>query len=261
MNNPLKQPRYSRLPAFTPIELLVVISIITLLIGILLPALASARKEARVSACLANEHQIGLAVNAYAADQKDKLATGPATGMDMSMGVTWSLAATSQIWIGDDAPYGGGPNTPQRHFDGAGTLLSNDYLSDIRAPYCPGDPSTDVQQEQAKINTGSDAFGSYFYRQLQQTTPGHDRLDDLGYNALNTQARVIAWDRQTTIDLFPEAYRVNHDNQRINLLYTDGHAKSIQQRDNTFVITNADATTPLTRLDQIIQAGDALAGE
>jgi prepilin-type N-terminal cleavage/methylation domain-containing protein len=57
---------------FTLIELLVVIAIIALLIGILLPALAEARRLARLSICQSDEAQHGKGQGSYAADFEDR---------------------------------------------------------------------------------------------------------------------------------------------------------------------------------------------
>lgn len=53
---------------FTLIELLVAISIIALLLGLLLPALGSARETGRGAVCLSNLRQLVLANSAYAQD-------------------------------------------------------------------------------------------------------------------------------------------------------------------------------------------------
>ncbi len=57
--------------AFSLIELLVVISIIALLMSILLPALAAARRTARMAVCSANLQQFGRSYSTYANDFKE----------------------------------------------------------------------------------------------------------------------------------------------------------------------------------------------
>jgi prepilin-type N-terminal cleavage/methylation domain-containing protein/prepilin-type processing-associated H-X9-DG protein len=62
----------TRRDGFTLVELLVVIGIIAVLIGILMPALISARKSAYITQCGANLRQVGVAMRFYLDSNKGK---------------------------------------------------------------------------------------------------------------------------------------------------------------------------------------------
>lgn len=66
-----------RAKGFTVLELLVVMTVISLLAALLLPALGRAKAKARQPACMNNLRQIGLAIQMYAQDSSD--AFPPAT--------------------------------------------------------------------------------------------------------------------------------------------------------------------------------------
>lgn len=76
--------KLTRTRAFTLTETLFVVAIVSVLIAIVLPALASARGAARSAACLANLRQFGVALGVYRNHNRDLLpfAVGQASVAD-----------------------------------------------------------------------------------------------------------------------------------------------------------------------------------
>jgi prepilin-type N-terminal cleavage/methylation domain-containing protein/prepilin-type processing-associated H-X9-DG protein len=85
-------PECRRLPGFTLIELLVCIAIIALLIGLMLPALGTARERSRSAACLARLHHLQIATCTYA----DAYKVPP---VRLTMGIVDVLELPDAAWI------------------------------------------------------------------------------------------------------------------------------------------------------------------
>lgn len=146
-------PRAQGSPAFTLIEVLVVVAIIALLVAILLPSLAGARAQARTLLCLSNLNQFGKAANVYAHDHKgyiprDYYYSQYDSRNDVGHGLPHVLVPEVM------SPYLGGPRFPlipsnqDPHNDTRDKRLAKIFarITVLQCPVFPsgGDPGTDA---------------------------------------------------------------------------------------------------------------------
>jgi prepilin-type processing-associated H-X9-DG protein/prepilin-type N-terminal cleavage/methylation domain-containing protein len=100
-------------PAFTLVELLVVIGIIALLISILLPALGKARRSAQTLKCLSNLRQLGMATVMYNGENKQFM---PYPTTTLSQDALWFNALDPYLQAMDSNPNGRTGVAAQRNY-------------------------------------------------------------------------------------------------------------------------------------------------
>jgi prepilin-type N-terminal cleavage/methylation domain-containing protein/prepilin-type processing-associated H-X9-DG protein len=180
--------------AFTLIELLVVIAIIATLAALLMPGLSRARESGRATSCLSNLHQVGLALQMYVGDYRNK------------------LPSMSDIFPGV-------PNV----YPGPDQILST-HLGNPRVLKCPSDKwSSATIPVPAKAPTFFDQTGcSYAW---------NDLLNGQDADHLTVQLNAVALQfdpHQIPLMFDKEKFHIARGEKKAkNFLYADGHIKNL----------------------------------
>ncbi|MFC1671716.1 type II secretion system protein [Planctomycetota bacterium] len=124
--------------AFSLIELLVVVSVITLLAAIMLPGLARAREYAYFTRCKNNLRQIAIGFLVAAAEGKGRMPEAgpwPCDGQSSSPEEGRRMGSKGAKWVVQDC---GGGRPPRKDIHGVGRLRRRQDLVRRRQPRLPG---------------------------------------------------------------------------------------------------------------------------
>lgn len=194
---------------FTLVESILVIAVIALFTAILLPVISRVQRVSRTSACAANLHQLGQAIELYSQDNEH-----------YPRGLDPADKYTPEIW--KDSPYAQGNIT-------AIELLPNVMKSYVHTPsvwQCPSDFGFDIVDITGKaLNARPSCYDKYGMSYFYHTEISFLRLDQ-EHLAFPVETIMLVdgdglWHGSDS--------KLNGNGRRYNALFADGHVKNVDR--------------------------------
>ncbi len=250
-------------PGFSLMELLVVVSILSILISLLLPSLSRMRDEGRTTKCLNNQHQLNVALNVWANDHSGTLPGAMDGG-----------AIPTKNWA--SAIETAGPKIAETSL-----LVTNNYTT--RETFICPEGAKQLSQIDNYIFSGFGVHYTFFYAANvslvgtidvneqatygptmgplvgKSATPFHS-LAAPPANTLLTCDRTLFVSYTDTLDIGGQIHAVvspwHHGKTAAIVTYADGHGGTVKSKQNDYSIAIPSGAVP-TYLDYLgsIQEG------
>ncbi len=244
--------------AFTLIEVLAVIAIISFLIAIVLPVISRARAQAQLAICMARQGQLASAVHSYALSNGRRIPYGPIAGpgtLTNYYPITGSV--TPLISLAGGTPVG------------LGLLFGQHMAQNPEAVFCPdSDQPFNASLQLSRVGNAQ-AQGSFIYRHgssyyFEPATHKRLQIDKLGLNRFGGPLRALAVDSNMIagpgMEMFGIVSRTHHQRRYANVMYADGHSKTLSNATGQMEIDLATLPIPqlaLERMLMILEWADA----
>lgn len=218
----------TRRAAFTLVEMLIVMAIISMLAGMLLPSLATAREKGRRISCVNNLKQIGYALQMYCDDYGGYIPNNSPLGVP---GDAWTRQSTNRL-----------RQLPAMEM-GIGKLVATHQLADESEVFgCPSHiPHLPKAVKDDWRQTGP-VDGAYLYRELD-ASPNPDALKRLAGRVKSAYAVVMD---NTATEGSPQGSA--HKWEWTNILFSDLHAAGALNTPGCLRVTSGAAPNTTTEI-------------